>query len=309
MTDQYFETRTCCPACTCKDTKLIYQCDFLSDPIKAYLNLKFSSDVLPHFENEAYILRKCKNCDLIYQERVFNETGLSLLYNKWLFEGDKEEFDVAESTLKRFLYYSQELLTIAKLFNKDIKDIKLLDYGMGKGQWCSVARDMGYDVTGTEVSDDLLENGKSLGLKVEPLSDFAKNKYDLINTEQVFEHLSKPLDVLDQLKSALEPGGIVKISVPYGTNVDKRIPSMDWAVPRSHRNFLIPITPAAHINTYSQKSIIKMGEQLGFKPVTPSIFSEYSLLSAITFKDFLKSIARPVYRRYKKVTYLFLKMS
>lgn len=309
MTDQYFETRKCCPACMCEDTRLIYQCDFLSEPIKTFIDLKFTPDVLPNFEEETYILKKCTNCDLIYQERIFNETGMSLLYNKWLVEGDKEKFDFAESTYNRFIYFSQELLMIAKFFDKEIQDTMLLDYGMGKGQWCAVARDIGYDVTGTDVSDQLLENGRSLGLKVLPLADFSKQKYDFINTEQVFEHLSKPLEVLEQLKNALKPQGIVKISVPYGANVEKRIPHMDWGVSRSHHDFIIPITPAAHINTFSQKSIIKMGGKLGFKPVVPhSIFSEYSLISAESLRDLIRSLVRPIYRRYKKFTYVFLQV-
>ena len=197
---------------------------------------------------------------------------------------------------------------IGKFFDKPIQNTMLLDYGMGKGQWCAVARDIGYDVTGTDVSDELLENGRSLGLKVVPLSDFSKQKYDFINTEQVFEHLSKPLDVLEQLKNALKPGGIVKISVPYGTNIEKRIPDMDWGVPRGHRNFLMPITPAIHINTFSQESILKMGANLGFKPVKPgSIFSDYSLINTVSLRDLISSLVKPIYRRYKKFTYVFLK--
>lgn len=232
---------------------------------------------------------------------------MELLYNKWLLHGDKEQFDLPKRTLNQFISYSQELLTIETFFGKEISDIKLLDYGMGSGQWCAVARDIGYDVTGTDVSEESLEHGRSLGLKVLPLSVFATKTYDFINSEQVFEHLSTPLEVLGNLKDALEPNGIIKISVPYGTNIEKKLSHMDWRAPRGHRNFLIPITPAIHINTYSQKSIIKMGATLGLKNVTPrSIFSEYRLINAIGPKELVKSAIRPIYRRLKKITYVYL---
>ncbi len=308
MSDQYFETREHCPACLCEDTKLVYGCDFLSEPVKTFINLKFEQVVQQYFESERYILKKCKSCDLIYQERIFNETGMSQLYNKWLFDGDRERFDLPGSTLSRFMYYSQELLTIATLFDKSVQDIKLLDYGMGKGQWCSVARDIGYDITGTDVSSDLLEHGRSIGLKVVPLSDFPNTSYDFINTEQVFEHLGKPLEVLESLRDAIEPNGVIKISVPYGSNIENRAHLMDWSVPREDRNFIVSITPGIHINTFSQNSIKVMGEKLGLKLITPrSILSEYRLINAATPKELLKSLLRPIYRRLVGFTYVYLR--
>ena len=308
MSNQYFETRQSCPTCECKDSRLIYECGFLSEPVKTFLDLKLNPDVQEHFRGESYILRKCEHCDLIYQERILNEVGMSMLYNKWLFEGDEEQGLKSEATtLNRFIMYSQELLTIATLFDKKIQDIKLLDYGMGKGQWSAVARDMGYDVTGTDISDEFINRGKSLGLKVLPLSEFTKYTYDFINTEQVFEHLRKPLEVLEILRDTLEPKGIIKISVPYGNNIEKRIPNMDWGIPRVNRNFLVPITPFIHVNTFSQKSILEMGAKLGLKPVAPhSIFSEYQLIDSRTPIGLIKSLAKPIYRRLKKFTYVLL---
>ena len=48
-------------------------------------------------------------------------------------------------------------------------------------------------------------------------------RFDFINTEQVFEHISEPLETLKELKTLLKPGGIIKISVPTADDINRRL--------------------------------------------------------------------------------------
>lgn len=302
--NQYFTVRSKCPACNHTESKVIYERSFLQEPIVKFLERKLRPEVIKNYDGASYVLRKCNHCALIYQEQILTDEGLNLLYDKWLFEGDTEEIKISE--IEKFLFYTQELLRVRRFFKKPVTEIKILDYGMGQGKWCSVAHAIGFNVTGTDLSNQLIEKSKEKGFAVVPLNELNQHKFDFVNTEQVFEHLSQPLDTLIRLKEMLSENGIIKISVPNGNHVEKKIPNMDWTAPRGHKNLLIPITPSIHINAYSYDSIIKMGEAAGLKPVNASILSEYTILSALSIKDLIKSLLRPIYWRYIKHTYVFL---
>jgi SAM-dependent methyltransferase len=307
MTSQYFRARTQCPACKDSAGSVVYERKFLQEPVIRFLELKFRPEVIGHFDGLSYRLTKCKNCGLIYQQQVLTDEGLALLYNKWLFEGDSETIERSE--MKDFIRYGQEVLKIRKFFRKPVNDIKVLDYGMGRGKWCSVAHALGYQVVGTDLSDQLLENSRNLGFTVLPLHELGDHRFDFINTEQVFEHLGEPLEVLIKLRDLLADDGIVKISVPDGSDVESKLADMDWTVPRGHRNFLVPVTPAIHINTFSYDSIVGMGRAASMEPVSASLAAEYTILSALSARDLIKSLIKPVYRRYRKSTYAFLRRS
>ena len=307
MTNQYFRARTCCPACADAPGNVIYECNFLQEPVVRFLELKFRPEVRTHFDGVSYRLLKCGQCGLIYQEQILNDEGLALLYDKWLFEGDTET--IARSDVKDFVRYAQELLKIRSFFRKPVGDISVLDYGMGRGKWCSVAQALGYQVVGTDLSSQLLENSRKLGFTVLPLHELTNHRFDFINTEQVFEHLSEPLQVLTQLRDLLDDNGIIKISVPDGSDVEGKLAKMDWTARRGQENFLIPVTPAIHINTFSYDSIVGMGRAASMEPVEVPLSADYSILSGLSAKDFLKSLIKPIYRRYRKRTYVFLRRS
>ena len=93
------------------------------------------------------------------------------------------------------------------------------------------------------------------------------HQFDFINTEQVFEHLSQPLETLEYLSKALKPHGIIKISVPNGWNIEEKLAIGDWDASKESPQSLNPVAPLEHVNCFTYQSIIKMAQLVGLKPL------------------------------------------
>jgi 2-polyprenyl-3-methyl-5-hydroxy-6-metoxy-1,4-benzoquinol methylase len=112
------------------------------------------------------------------------------------------------------------------------------DFGMGHGRWALLAKGFECQSYGTELTDELIEHAKSNGINVISWDEIPQYSFDFINTEQVFEHISKPLQTLHHLKKSLKDEGILKISVPPANDIDRRLKIMDWESPKYSRNSL-----------------------------------------------------------------------
>ena len=98
------------------------------------------------------------------------------------------------------------------------RKLDILDYGGGGGQFALVCRSHYPEATVyiTDISDDaLLEEWKPLNTQI-PFTDFANDqrKFDVIFLNDVFEHVSDPLFVLNQLSGKLKLGGKIFIDTP-----------------------------------------------------------------------------------------------
>lgn len=165
-------------------------------------------------------------------------------------------------------------------------------------------------VYGTELSQARIEYAKASGIKVITWEDIPNYRFDFINTEQVFEHLSEPMETLVHLKRALKPGGMIKISVPNGWDIKRRLRIGDWTAPKGSRNSLNPIAPLEHINCFNHEVIVKMASRVGLK-LEALPFRLIKTGFAISLRDSLETIAKPYYNflTRRKSTYLFFRNS
>lgn len=304
-----FATRTVCPACNSPDRTEIYSARFVEDPVLKFFERKFENKetVLRLVQHENYVLQKCENCTLVYQSNILSDLYLAKLYDEWLINHDAEkELGKEKTGLGDSLYYAQEVLKLIKYLNRHQSEIDVLDYGMGRGWWVRMAMALGCNAYGTDLSSALIEDAQSRGINTIRNEELEQHKFDFINTEQVFEHLANPLEVLKRLRRTLNEKGIVKISVPDGRSIEKDLRFMDWTAPRNSKRYLMPITPLIHINTFNYQSIVTMGKCAGFKPISIPLRHEYCLISGLTVRDLMKTLVRPIYRRIRKPTYVFL---
>jgi 2-polyprenyl-3-methyl-5-hydroxy-6-metoxy-1,4-benzoquinol methylase len=308
--DGVFVARAACPACESNRASTLFRAGFLDRKVRSFIERKFShpESVLRLLAGADYELRRCEECTLIYQRNILSDAYTSALYDDWLLEDDAEpELSQETMPLHQHVYYANELMTIGRLLGRPHHQLKILDYGLGRGWWCRIAQALGFDAYGTDLADGLVSEARRKGINAIEFKQLGLHRFDFINTEQVFEHLSRPLAVLKDLKALLKPGGIVKISVPEGRGLERRIPLMDWNAPRDDRRFLQPATPLIHINTFTRRSIAAMGERCGFSVLPVPIRYHYSLLDGRDLKSIAKALLRPLYRRATAATYVFLR--
>jgi len=97
---------------------------------------------------------------------------------------------------------------------------RLLDVGCGVGFFVKVARDVGWDAHGSEISPIAVRIGREqLGLAqlhVGRIQDagFAQSSFDVITLWDVIEHIPDPVSLLIELRRLLRVGGLLFVQTP-----------------------------------------------------------------------------------------------
>jgi len=310
MMGSHFLERTKCPACGESESREIYRCGFLEDPIRTYLEnfYKFQGGIeIEYLEGSSYILEECRECGLIFQKHIFNNELMERLYEKWIdpewaFEHEQEQKD-----FKRMTHYASEIMSVIAFLGREPRDLAFLDFGMGWGRWCRMAQAFGCHAAGTELSPARIENARKLGIEVVTWEEIPNREFDFINSEQVFEHIPEPMETLRHLTRALKPGGLVKIGVPEGSGIKKKLRVGHWSAAKKSKNSLNPVSPLEHINCFKRSTILQMADLAGLEPVRLSRrITKACSLNQKPIAAFVKRLLKPAYQRiFNKGTYQF----
>lgn len=297
-TYNYTIERKCCPMCLSTKTKIIYSSPYLEEPILGYLKWFYSfinyNDFLSYLKFE-YVLVECQICKLIYQLFVPNDFLLEIIYNKWL--GNK--LDKKLKNIYSLKKISSEIFTVVDFLRKPHKELHFLDFGAGWGEWSLLAKGYGINVDAVEISENKRKYLENNGIKMLSINNLGSREYDFINTEQVFEHLINPNENMLKLYNALKDGGILKISIPNGYNIKKKIKSENWLKDKTQRNNLNAIAPLEHINTFSLEVFKFIEKSLGLQIIIIPIKIWLSNnIKTNSFLDNLKNMARPLRRNF-----------
>lgn len=300
MANPFFTIRECCPACKSTKYQEVYSASYNEPPVSKYLEEFYFSQGKIEFEylyDLIFILDECKECGLIYQRLVPNDLLSVKLYEEWI----DPQINLARTKEHEMEYYK----TISRQIEKVIDylgvvpgKLEILDFGMGSGQWCRMAGAYGCVAVSSEISQTRIEHAKSGGVKVVNWNDIPNYQFDFINTNQVFEHLTNPLEILVYLCHSLKPEGIIKISVPDGSDIKRRLEINDWTAPKGSQNSLNPIAPLEHLNCFSYTSLVYMAEIAGLVPVEIQGKTTPSRKNLIDLN--LRDVLRPFYKRLFK---------
>ena len=140
-------------------------------------------------------------------------------YVKWKGWVENQSFGKCDDVTAA--YYRAELIASrAKLS----KNSSVLEIGFGNGEFAAFCRAAGFDYTGTEINELLIDAGREAGFSVltaqDALTDLAKaqRRFDLVTAFDVFEHLEVDhlLATLLEISSILKPDGMLISRVPSG---------------------------------------------------------------------------------------------
>jgi SAM-dependent methyltransferase len=131
-------------------------------------------------------------------------------------------------------YVSETLARINKLYNTDLSNAAILDFGCGVGRLAIPFSFVTNKKTvGIDVSPEILEKAKTHAIEmqaenVEFLLSEGKilpdtGKFDFINSYIVLQHIETKvgIGIIQQLLDKLEIGGIIQIQATYGNNWPK----------------------------------------------------------------------------------------
>jgi len=206
---------------------------------------------------------ECRACGTLYQTAILKPKRMLDLYEHWI--------DPMQSLEKRLgadhSYYTQlanEVIGIGSLVSRRPQQTNVLDFGMGWGTWLHMASAFGFHTTGFELSERRAEYGRALGLHVvTSLAEVKPASFHYIYANQVLEHVPDPRESLEQIASLLAPDGVADIHVPNQFGIRRRLSSHDWHARHD------AIHPLEHINCFSRRSLLAMGQSIGLRPIAP----------------------------------------
>jgi hypothetical protein len=296
-----FIMRSSCELCAADKKRILLSTDFTQPSVWEFIESYYQNRVPKNLlSSGSYELAKCEPCGFIWQTQILNEEGLRRLYGEWISSADslKKKKNAALSLFSR---YAREVEIIPHLLGRQYPgEINVLDYGMGWGNWCLMAKAFGLNVMGIDLSEERTCVGHKSGIEV--VSDptkLAAASIHFINAEQVFEHIPHPRKILEDLAQTLVPGGVARIAVPDGRKIESKVKNPAWKAAKDAAH------PLEHVNIFTNRSLKRLGQLAGLQ-----LMDQPFLLSARRGgKSFLRGILAKYYNQYVGTTLYFRKIS
>lgn len=192
-------------------------------------------------------LTKCTKCGFVFAKQIPTEQELIEYYNGY----GRNDY-LSPITIKRY----NELLD---KFEKFRKTNKILDVGCGIGYFLEVAKKRGWEVYGTEYTEEALTicNSKGITMKEGKLIDnmFDCNNFDVITSFEVLEHINNPLEEIELFHKFLRSGGLVYLTTPNFNSLLRYKLKEKYDV----------ITYPEHLSYFTPRTLNNLFNSCGFK--------------------------------------------
>ena len=211
---------------------------------------------------------ECHECGYVYANPTWEPHELIAAYETVEDETYVEEREGRELTFRKHLDDVEALIGQGN-------GRKLLDVGAYIGVFLEVAQQSGWDATGVEPSEWAVREGRKRGLNlVEGTLDSAAIKsqtFDLITMWDVIEHVTDPKAELTKAFNLLNPGGTIVVHTMDIDSLAARILRGRW-----------PWLMAMHVHFFSQRTLQKMMQDVGFEIVRSRAEGRYLRMGYLT---------------------------
>lgn len=175
---------------------------------------------------------RCKNCGFIFAKDFYALD--SSWFSKHIYNDDYVFFDAD--------FVEVRPMANAKLLAESIgisQEFKILDYGCGNGKMCSILESLGYTITGYDAF-------------VPEFSKKPKEKFPLIVSFEVVEHLSDVYGSFTEILGMLQKGGIFLFSTLLQPQNIQELGAKWWYImPRN-----------GHISIFTQEALRKLCKRI-----------------------------------------------
>jgi 2-polyprenyl-3-methyl-5-hydroxy-6-metoxy-1,4-benzoquinol methylase len=270
MTFSFVERRAC-PACGSADRITLVDTPLDGPVIGPVVGAYYAIDP-GQLAGGRYVVVECTACATLYQAEVGGNDLLTTLYDDWLNATPDSDDQAGLDWLAAHPRNSRdghEVMTAAAMLHAPVRGLKTLDFGMGKGLWAGIAKALGCDSHGFDLSETRMREARAKGIGTVAFDRIAGSDFDLINTEQVMEHVTDPQSVIDALSRGLRIGGLLKISVPAQGDVRASLDRMRAGETVAACD-IMPILPLEHVNALSARGVEILGRNFGLERVHPT---------------------------------------
>ncbi len=215
------------------------------------------TELVQKAENPFQVVR-CRTCGLVFtnpqpDKGLIEEHYQEDYYKEWLEKQMKRRIPMWRKRLKELLKYKQSG--------------HLLDVGFGSGTFLRLAKESGFEVSGTEISEyACLYARETYGIEVfkGDLKDarFPSARFDVVTLWHALEHLPDPMSTLKEIHRILKKDGLLVVAVPNLNNIITRIL---YFLAKGKRLKLFSINAKElHLWHFSPRSLSRLLKEAGY---------------------------------------------
>jgi|GEM_PF-1058194 len=199
-----------------------------------------------------YGLWRCRLCGTVTVDPMPSEQVRQAFYsNEYFFGGSYSDYD-ADKIATRHTY--EKMLDLIDTYRKP--GSSLLDIGAATGMFLMWAKERGWKTLGQEISEAAVSKARERGIEMttQKISQLSAAQFSAITMLDVIEHLDAPREAICDLKSRLEPEGILFINTPDSGSVFARLMGSKWHA----------LCPPEHLVIFSERGLRILLEQEGY---------------------------------------------
>ncbi|MCB0311046.1 MAG: class I SAM-dependent methyltransferase [Bdellovibrionales bacterium] len=186
------------------------------------------------FRNDIFTVWRCNNCRSLHSKE---EVDLDYYYAHYPFKNHRLDYHAK-------IGYGNRLKLLRK--NGVKRDATILDYGCGQGVYVKFLRERGF------------RNVQGWDPFIAEFNDQAvlENRYDVVTSHDVIEHVEDPEQYLSQLVSLVKEGGLLVLGTPNASEInliDPTIPCVELSQPY-------------HRHIFSKEALLRMTTRFGLVP-------------------------------------------
>ncbi|TAD99071.1 MAG: methyltransferase domain-containing protein [Bacteroidetes bacterium] len=233
---KYFQT---------KKSKLIKLNSKMENHQKCLVCQHNNFSVMQNYEHA--FLQKCNSCGFVFCSKIPTQSELIAHYN-----GYSRQDDISPITIKRY----EELL---ENFEKYRKTNRIIDIGCGNGHFLKVAQKKGWQVYGTEFTDEAIKKCEEKNIQMQQgilnPANYEADFFDIITSFEVLEHINNPIEEVKNFKQILRKNGLIYLTTPNFDSLSRLYLKQSWTV----------IEYPEHLSYYTVKTLKQLFENQGFK--------------------------------------------
>ncbi len=216
---------------------------FICDNCGSFKLEVFLTNVISWEHAGSFNFIRCIHCGLICLYPRPAQSAIGKYYPKESYWGD-DDSKAARDNRYNFIYQ--------QIMNKKEKGT-ILDIGAGTGLFLTKFNDLGWEVSGIELSKTAVSFAQeNFGIKLRngDFLDFSfpKEHFDVVTLNNVLEHLYKPSDTLKKIFQVLKNDGLLVITIPNIESLGSKIFGKNWHA----------LQPPRHLYHFSVKTITDM---------------------------------------------------
>jgi SAM-dependent methyltransferase len=186
----------------------------------------------------------------VFCDRIPSHSELIAHYNTY-----PRHDSISRITLKRY----EEILNGFRSYKKLNR---VIDVGCGNGHLLAVAKKLGWEVFGTEFTDQAVQLCEEKGIQMHKgvldIKNYKPNSFDCLFFVEVIEHINNPLEELAKFHTLLRPGGVLYITTPNFISYASRTLKSKWTC----------VEYPEHLTYYTPSTLNKILVKSGFKKIS-----------------------------------------